>query len=134
MGHGGLEQQPSSRPRCSLSAVGHPVHAVLDPRPRKEAALTEEHRVIDPGVALVTGLQREDGEVVLISEVGGHFLAIGEGDERWGHLEQSRVLEVYVGSIDGPKGRPDVNTEEAIRPEQAPVGTRPHEGALEALT
>jgi hypothetical protein len=50
-------------------SVGHPVHPVVHAGSRKQPALPEKHRVVDPGVALVTGLETEAGEEVLIPEV-----------------------------------------------------------------
>src|SRR4051794_27046784 len=117
-----------------LSRVRHPVHAVLNARSGKWSALPEKHRVVDPGVALVPGLEPKAGEEVLIPEVDRHVLAVVEGDECRGDLDESSILEVDVSIVDSPHRGSHIDTEIAVRPDEAPVGASSHEGAPEALT
>src|SRR5215468_4056559 len=58
-------------------ASGDAVDAVLHDRPRVEATLGHEDRLVDPGVALVAGLQARRGAEVMVAVIAGALAGVG---------------------------------------------------------
>src|SRR5258706_8487766 len=119
---------PTAANWCSCDAVD----AVLHDGSGMHAAIGDEDGLVDPGVALVAGLQAQCGAEVVVAVVA-RALA-GEGRQcSVGLLDDAEVLDVDARPVVGQQRRAHIEAPEAVVAREDPVGAAGAHLAADAL-
>src|SRR5882757_11002950 len=120
-----IRTPPGSWTTVAKSGIGYSVHPELNPGSWNDPALPNEHRLVDPRVPVVPGLEAGACEEVLLAKVSQRVGAAADGrhDGRR-HLEQpADVLKVDERSVDCLDRYSNIKTTEAIRASEQPISS-----------